>query len=103
ESVCKVTVDSECVDATEGRICEAITACAGADEGVGDRTIRVVDDADRLGGRRGFDIEGQGDAAVRIQDDVCTADILRQLPTASCGNCSCGDVRTAGKGGGHRR
>ena len=103
ESVCKVTVDSECVDATEGRICEAITACAGADEGVGDRTIRVVDDADRLGGRRGFDIEGQGDAAVRIQDDVCTADILRQLPTASCGNCCCGDLRPAGKSVGHKR
>lgn len=32
ESVCKVSVGSERVDAAECRIREAITACAGADE-----------------------------------------------------------------------
>ena len=56
QGVRKVAVSRHCVDAAEYTVAEAFIACAGANERIGNRAVRIVDDGDGLGRRCGLDI-----------------------------------------------
>ena len=90
-------VGCECavvIVASEYGIGEALAGSARATshQGIGYGAVAVVDDADGRGGRRGLNVKGHGDRAIRIHDDVGAIHIFGELAavddTDSCrGNC----------------
>ena len=70
--------------ASENSIGEALAGIARATshQGIGYRAVVVVDDADGRSGRRGLNVKGHGDRAIRIHNDVGAIHIFGELAAA---------------------